>query len=369
MSSDPVLQLLAAARPGTIRWPAAVRAAGGFEALLKRPIADRRRLGLHVDEARGLSERRRPQLAHWRNWLSEPGRCLITLMDEAYPPQLAALDAAPLALWCRTRKPALLATPQLAIVGSRRGSAGGAALAQEFAYRLAHCGITITSGLAAGIDTAAHRGAVNSPAGTIAVLGCGIDQVYPHQNGALAAQISAGGAVVSEYPPGIPPRAFRFPERNRIIAGLTLGTFVVEAAARSGSLITARLAGDYGRAVLAMPGAVASALSKGCHRLLRQGACLVETVDDIISEIAPGLREALAADPRPQPRPSPGPVSQTEDTVLAYLDFSPVSIDRLAAACGLTTNVVSSMLLHLEFQGMVEALPGGRYRRLAKKAD
>jgi DNA processing protein len=368
VSSDAVLTVLAAAAPGTIRWPAAIREAGGFAGLVTTPPAACRRLGLDDAAIAALAKPDAAILDRWRRWLSEPGHALISLACDAYPAQLAALDDPPLALWMRGAEPALLAAPQIAIVGSRQATAGGRELARSFAAALGEAGITVASGLAAGIDAAAHTGAVDTPGGTVAVLGCGADLVYPRRHAALAARIAGKGAIVSEYPPGSPPRAYRFPERNRIIAGLALGTLVVEAATRSGSLITARLAGAYGREVFAVPGSVLSSFSRGCHRLLRDGACLVETIDDIVSEIAPALSAALTSRGGPAPPQDPSTDGGDAAKLLKHLEFSPTTIDVLARACGLTTKDVSSMLLQLELEGTVEALPGGRYCRLIKRS-
>jgi DNA processing protein len=225
--------------------------------------------------------------------------------------------------------------------------------------------MTVTSGLARGIDASSHRGALEQTGGTLAVLGNGIDQIYPTRNRELAAQIRERGLIVSEYGPGVPVRALQFPRRNRIIAGLSLGTLVVEAARRSGSLITARLALEYGREVFAMPGSIHNTQSKGCHKLLRDGAKLVEEVGDILLELAPQLGDGGAADNRQPEQTATGKIPAA---LADCLDFSPVSFDTLAQASGLTAAELSSMLLHLELQGKIEALPGGRYCRLAKRA-
>jgi DNA processing protein len=262
-------------------------------------------------------------------------------------------------------EPALLSEPQLAIVGSRHSSRNGEITAGSIALEIGRLGLVITSGLAAGIDSAGHRGALDGGGQTIAVTGGGIDSIYPSRNRALAAGIRARGLIVSEYPPGHPVRAFQFPLRNRIIAGLSLGTLVVEATRRSGSLITARLAAEYGREVFAVPGSIHHAQSKGCHKLLRDGAKLVENINDILVEIAPQLAAVAACESRDkapaQHRNLPAPLAQV-------LDFSPIGFDALVAATGLTAAELSSMLLHQEILGTIEALPGGRYCRLAERA-
>jgi len=305
--------------------------------------------------------------AAWTDWLAEPGHALVTLGSADYPARLATLVDAPLALWIRGRQPALLAGPQIALVGSRHPTTGGRLTAEHFGRALSDCGLTVTSGLAVGIDAAGHSGALAGPGGTIAVLGCGIDTVYPRRNAGLAERIAAAGLIVSEHPPGTSPRAFHFPRRNRIIAGLALGTLVVEAARRSGSLITARLAAEYGREVFALPGSIHSALSKGCHALLRQGATLVEDVADVLVELSPQLAIARDAAERTSSRDADTPTT-AHDRLAELLDFAPVTIDELASGTGLTTAELSSMLLHLEMEGSVEALPGGRYCRLTKRS-
>jgi DNA processing protein len=218
-------------------------------------------------------------------WLAEPGHHLVTFTDPDYPPLLRQIPDPPLALYVLGDR-ACLSTPQLAVVGSRNPTPGGRENARAFARALAEAGLTITSGLALGIDGEAHRGALEADGRTIAVTGTGLDRVYPATHRALAHEIAARGALVSEFAIGSPPRAEHFPVRNRIISGLSLGTLVVEAAERSGSLISARLAGEQGREVFAIPGSIQSPLSRGCHRLIRQGAKLVETAQDILEELS-----------------------------------------------------------------------------------
>jgi len=301
----------------------------------------------------------------WRAWLAEAGHALVLQGSPLYPERLAAIPDPPPALWVDGQNPALLSEPQLAIVGSRHASRNGEITAESFALEIGRLGLVITSGLAAGIDAAGHRGALDGGGHTIAVTGSGIDCIYPSRNRALADAIRARGLVVSEYPPGHPVRAFQFPLRNRIIAGLSLGTLVVEATRRSGSLITARLAAEYGREVFAVPGSIHHAQSKGCHKLLRDGAKLVENIDDILIEIAPQLAIVAAGGNRDHR----GATATSLPAPLAnVLDYSPIGFDALVAATGLTAAELSSMLLHLEIQGTIEALPGGRYCRLAERA-
>jgi DNA processing protein len=300
-----------------------------------------------------------------RAWLEQPGHTLIVRGQPLYPERLAAIADPPPALWVDGNDPALLSEPQLAIVGSRHASRNGEITAESFALEIGRLGIVITSGLAAGIDAAGHRGALAGGGHTIAVTGGGIDCIYPARNRKLADAIRARGLIVSEYPPGHPVRAFQFPLRNRIIAALSLGTLVVEATRRSGSLITARLAAEYGREVFAVPGSIHHALSKGCHKLLRDGAKLVENINDVLVEIAPQLAVVTAGETR-----DGGPArTETLPAPLAkILDYSPIGFDALVAATGLTPGELSSMLLHQEILGTIEALPGGRYCRLAERA-
>jgi DNA processing protein len=294
----------------------------------------------------------------------------VTYGGEHYPPLLAQLPDAPLALWVEGENPGLLSGAQLAVVGSRNPTRGGLDNAQQFACYLAARGLTITSGLAIGIDGAGHRGAIAEIGGTIAVLGSGLDTIYPRQHADLAAAIVERGLLVSEYAPGVEPHKAHFPQRNRIIAGLSLGTLVVEATRHSGSLITARLAADYGREVFAIPGSIQNPLARGCHLLIRSGAKLVEEAADILVELAPQLKVDVATIERT--RAETTSASATVDApeyrnLLNLLGFDPSSISELAAHSGLTAAELSSMLLVLELEGFVEALPGGRYSRLRKR--
>ncbi len=226
-------------------------------------------------------------------WLAGPARSLLTVDDPRYPVQLAAVPGMPAALFVQG-DPAVLARPQVAIVGSRAATAAGCETAFGFAARLAAHGFAITSGLATGIDAAAHRGALAAGGVTIAVCGTGLDRVYPTGHDRLAEEIAAAGALVSEFPTGTPPAPHNFPRRNRLMSGLARGVLVVEAAARSGSLITARLAGEQGREVMAVPGSIHNPLARGCHRLIKDGAALVETVDDVLSALGVSRLESRA---------------------------------------------------------------------------
>jgi DNA processing protein len=259
---------------------------------------------------------------------------------------------------------AALNLPSLAIVGSRNPTRGGAQNAYEFARHLGSNGFCIVSGLAQGIDTEAHRGAIDGKAMTVAVLGNGIDRVYPAANRDLAHLIAAEGALISEYPLGSPPRKEHFPQRNRLISALALGTLVVEAARQSGSLITARLSSEQGREVFAIPGSIHNPLSRGCHKLIRQGAKLVESAEDIVNELGP-LTSHLMQNAMQENTATPIASHDAEyKALLDVLSFDPASADELANRSGLTIAQVSSMLLILELEGRIETQSGGRYSQL-----
>jgi len=303
-----------------------------------------------------------------RAWANAVGQTILSPDSPTYPPLLRELADPPLALFV-SGDAELLATPQIAIVGSRNPTSGGAATARDFARALSRTGLAITSGLAVGIDGEAHRGALEAGGTTLAVTAAGPDRIYPAVHRRLAGQIAERGVLVTEHPPGSPPRRGHFPRRNRLISGLALGVLVIEAGPRSGSLITARLAGEQGREVFAVPGSIHNPLARGCHRLIRQGAKLVETVDDVLVELAPRLRAALAAAPADGRLASgardPAPSLDAEyRAFLESIGYDPTPIDVLIERTGLTAEVVSSMLLSLELQGCVGAFPGGRYARI-----
>jgi len=292
-------------------------------------------------------------------WAALPGNRLLTLADADYPRSLLSSDDPPILLYAKGDT-TQLNRPMLAMVGSRNATAQGTRDAEAFARTLGEAGLTIVSGLALGIDAAAHRGALASAAGTVAVIGTGADRLYPARNEALARSIAEHGVVLSEFPLGTPALASNFPRRNRIIAGLGLGCLVVEAALRSGSLITARLAAESGREVFAIPGSIHSPLSRGCHQLIRQGAKLVESAQDILEELRWGSPPtATVATDR-------GPVMQdsSEQQVLAVLGETPCALDTLAVRSGLTPADLLAMLLPMELAGRVAQLPGGLYQRL-----
>ena len=303
------------------------------------------------------------RLADTLAWCSAaPGRNVLVLGDAAYPAPLLHSPDPPLLLYLQGDA-ALLASPCLAIVGSRRPTAQGRDNARRFAHDLATQGWTIVSGLAAGVDGAAHEGALDAGGRTIAVVGTGIDRVYPPSHRALAHRIAETGLLVSEMCLGTPPLSANFPQRNRIIAGLSRGTLVVEAALRSGSLITARLASEAGREVLAIPGSILAPQSAGCHALIRQGAALVDSPAQVADELGPLQPQAVAVRPPSAPAVAETQAPPADDPVLAALGHDPQSLDTLIDRCGWPAHSLSAHLLVLEMEGRVARLPGGMYQR------
>jgi len=285
-------------------------------------------------------------------WLAQPGNSLMTLADEDYPKSLLEIADPPAVLYCKGRR-CLLSQPSLGIVGSRNATPQGVRDAQAFAHVLADAGLTIVSGLALGIDAAAHRGGLAGAGSSVAVIGTGIDRIYPARNKALAHQLAENGLIVSEFALGTLPLPGHFPRRNRLISGLSRGVLVVEAAPNSGSLITARVATEQGREVFAIPGSIHSPLSRGCHALIKQGAKLVESAADILDELAW------------QQRLTPPVLAEARfDPVLDALDGAPTTLDTLAQRTGLTLDALSAKLLTLELDGRIASLPGGRYQKI-----
>ena len=299
-------------------------------------------------------------------WVEKSGAHLIPCTSPVYPPMLARTAGAPPVLYV-LGDTEVLHTAQLAMVGSRNPTPGGRSIAKEFAAYFARSGLTITSGLALGIDAMSHEGALSADGLTIAVCGCGLDQVYPRQHAELAVRIREQGALVSEFPPRAPPLRAYFPQRNRIISGLSIGVLVVEAAQRSGSLITARFASEQGREVFAIPGSIHNPLARGCHKLIREGAKLVEEAADVLSELAIPLREQPLAPHGGMPGGTTSAASALDkeyEILLDALGFEPASIDALAERTGISGESVASMLLILELEGRVAPHPGGRYGRV-----
>lgn len=297
-------------------------------------------------------------------WAAQAGNRVLTLADADYPPALLDIADPPILLYVKGRIE-LLAHPSIAVVGSRNATAQGIANAERFSEALAHAGLTVISGMALGIDTAAHQGglaAANAGASTIAVIGTGADIVYPARNRALAHRIAELGCIVSEYPLGMPAIASNFPRRNRIISGLARGVLVIEAALQSGSLITARMAAEQGRDVFAIPGSIHSPLSKGCHQLIKQGAKLVESAQDILEELQYAPLALSAANDHADTH---APIADAScELVLQTMGFDPVDADTLAARCSLDIAAIQTHLLSLELTGRTEMLPGGMYRRI-----
>lgn len=361
--------------------------AGGIRALLERFGSLAGALGASPSQwrAAGLSQEtadwmagtpREPEEAD-RQWLAGENNSLLTLEDADYPALLRRIPDPPAVLYV-VGNPDALWLPQIAIVGSRNATPGGLENAADFSATFVRAGFGVVSGLAEGVDGAAHVAALKAGGVTVAVLGTGADRVYPARHRALAHEIPEAGALVSEYPPGTPPNPKHFPRRNRIISGLSLGVLVVEAGMRSGSLITARLAGEQSREVFALPGSIHNPMAKGCHRLIRQGAKLVETAEEVLEELsaiagelADALRERMGEIPGDT---SDSGTSQTAvgggDGRLADPEYralveamghDPVAVDQLVQRTGLTVDSVSSMLLILELEGHINALPGGVY--------
>jgi DNA processing protein len=298
------------------------------------------------------------QLERTLAWLALPGHSLVTWDDADYPTLLLAIADPPPAFGYVGRRE-LLNRPALAIVGSRNATPQGLEHAEAFAAALSAGGLTIISGLAVGIDAAAHRGGLAGASSSIAVLGCGLDRIYPEANRDLADRLAEAGGLLSEFPLGAPPLRGNFPRRNRLISGLARGVLVVEATLNSGSLITARIAVEQGREVFAIPGSIHSPFSKGSHRLIKEGAKLVETAQDVLDELAlPGLGPAEAAPPRRES------LSPAHAPLLAAMGTAPVAIDQLAARSGLPAEAIAAGLIELELAGRVAAAPGGRWQRL-----
>jgi DNA processing protein len=344
-----------------------VQAAGDLERLCEPEVIARVQLPVAAQEF--LRKPGAAELAADLDWVRASGARLLLWGGEGYPRPLAAIRSAPPALYVMGEVEALN-TPQLAMVGARQASPAGKAIARKFAAALAQSGLTITSGLAIGIDAASHEGALSVEGRTVAVLGGGIACLYPPENAGLARRILAGaGALVSEFPPWTTPKPQNFPQRNRVISGLALGTLVVEAAEGSGSLITAQKAADQGREVFAVPGPVASPLSFGCHKLIQDGAQLVTGPADVLRglqfhkefQVFMPLEVAACND-----RDPPSPLDKEYEMLLDALGFEPATIDTLVARCGLPGESIASMLLILELEGRIAPYPGGLYGRISR---
>ncbi len=309
--------------------------------IVKPAVAQQIALGI-IDENLVITER----------WLSDPLNHIVTLADDTYPQQLLNTQDPPFLLFVKGRLD-LLNKPSLAIVGSRNATPQGIRNAEAFAQSLSELSFCIVSGMALGVDAAAHIGALKGLGSSIAVVGTGLDRIYPASNKVLAHQLSMQGAIISEFPLGTPPLPANFPRRNRIISGLSQGCLIVEASLQSGSLITARLALEQGREVFAIPGSIHSPQTKGCHALIKQGAKLVENAQDIMQELEgcfPSINRELS--------------TQSEHALFQHLHFDPVDLDALSTLSGLTIAALSAILLQLELEGKVASLPSGLYQRI-----
>jgi len=331
------------------------------EALFAAPRESLLQLGLSTKIIDSLKNPRWDLIETDLSWLAQENNHAILWADANYPQQLKEIPDPPPILFARGDLD-LMHFPQIAIVGSRNPSSTGLQIAYDFAQSLASSGFTITSGLALGIDAASHKGALNVQGATIAVTGTGLDRVYPAAHKDLATDIVATGLILSEFPPGTLAKANHFPRRNRIISGLCMGLLVVEAAKKSGSLITARMALEQNRDVFAIPGSIYNPLARGCNALIRDGAKLVETTQDILEELAPHIND----------RPLPQAITKTEQSndlpeeqqnLLNHIQFSPTFIDQLVLTTKLTVDNISSHLLILELQGYISPTHGGGYQR------
>ncbi len=323
-------------------------------------------LGLSRKAIDALQHRDTKAITRDLEWQDKPYNRIMTCHDPDYPVLLSQLESPPPLLYIHGQAN-ILSEPQLAMVGSRNPSASGVRTATDFARHLSASGLVITSGLALGIDAACHKGALDAGMPTVAVMGTGLDRVYPARHRDLARQIAEQGALVSEFPIGTAPCAENFPRRNRIISGLCLGTLVVEAAIRSGSLITARYAGDQGREVFAIPGSIHNPLARGCHHLIRQGAKLVETAQDVMDELgmlADSCYRANTAAVDTEATDTPFKLDPEYQQLIDCISFDGASIDQLICSSGLTPAEVSSMLLQLEMSGYIASNHGGTYNRL-----
>lgn len=350
-----------------------IEALGGASAVAAASTRDLTRHGLSDAAAAAISRPDEAQIESSLQWLSQANHHLLCWDDDAYPVLLRRINSPPAALFI-DGDPGSLWQPQIAVIGSRNPTAGGLDHARDFSSTLARQGMTITSGLASGIDSAAHTAALDAGAFTIAVNGTGLDQVYPNSSRAVAERIRSQGAMISELPLGSPPRRQHFPSRNRIISGLSLAVLVIEAGMNSGTLITARKAAEQGRDVFALPGSLHNPMAKGCHRLIRDGARLVETAADILQELGPiaaelqmEIRQRLDLSDADEESPAAGKQTLLDDSdysaVWEVLGFDPKPVDVIIQQTGLRAREISSMLLMMELKGMVKKQGCGRYVR------
>lgn len=347
---------------------------GGVSAAASASARDLTRHGLSEDTVAAVVKPDEAKIESDLRWLEQTNHHLLCWDDDAFPVLLRRIPSPPAALFI-DGDPGCLWQPQIAVIGSRNPTAGGLDHARDFAATLARQGMTITSGLASGIDTQAHRAALDAGALTIAVNGTGLDQVYPGSSARVAERIRTQGAMVSELPLGAPPKREHFPSRNRIISGLSLAVLVVEAGLNSGTLITARKAAEQGREVFALPGSLNNPMAKGCHRLIREGARLVETTADIMQELGPiaaelqmEIRQRLEPSGEVSEKPASTAESLLDDPdyqkVWDVLGFDPKPVDVIIGQTGLSAREISSMLLMMELRGMVRKHDNGRYIRV-----
>jgi len=336
---------------------------------LKKSDNDWRHAGLNANQIKGRHDK--IDIQDDLRWLDNENSHLVTLHDDHYPVRLRDLRNPPPILYVLGDLD-VINLPQLAIVGSRNPTNGGMQTATDFARHFARAGLTITSGLALGIDATAHQATLDADGYTVAVVGTGLDRTYPARNHALAKQIAESGALVSEFKIGTKAKSENFPRRNRIISGLSMGTLVVEAAQRSGSLITARLASEQGREIFAIPGSIHNPLARGCHRLIREGAKLVETAQDVLEELGPML--SISPTPTPREPSSTGNQSDLEDSknelqadqalVLSAVAYDPTTTDTILSETGLGPEIVAAALTYLELDGHISTETGGYYVRI-----
>jgi DNA processing protein len=351
-----------------------IKTLGGASAVTAASTRDLTRHGLSDAAAAAITQPDEAKIESDMEWLSQPNHHLLCWDDDSFPALLRRINSPPAALFI-DGDPGCLWQPQIAVIGSRNPTAGGLDHTRDFAATLARQGMTITSGLASGIDAAAHRAALDAGALTIAVNGTGLDKIYPASSRAVAERIRTQGAMVSELPLGSPPRRQHFPSRNRIISGLSLAVLVIEAGLNSGTLITARKAAEQGREVFALPGSLNNPMAKGCHRLIRDGARLVETTADIMQELGPiatelqmeiqqRLDQADTDEEKPIHRERELLDDAEYSTVWELLAYDPKPVDAIITQSGLSAREVSSMLLMMELKGMVKKQNDGRYVRI-----
>lgn len=365
----PWLRLLRTPGVGPATVHRLIETLGDPDALTAAGLPELRRAGFTETLSRAWQTVPETDIAADLAWLELPGRHILRFHDPAYPQQLREIAQPPPLVFVQGDVE-LLSLPQLAMVGARSATPQGLENAQAFAAELARRGFVITSGLALGIDGAAHRGALQAAGGTVAVCATGLDRVYPARHQALAREIAAQGALVSEFPIEVPALAENFPRRNRIISGLAMGVLVVEAARESGSLITARQAVEQGREVFAIPGSIHNPMARGCHALIRQGAKLVETVDDLLEELGPllGRHPARRAVASTVAATAPVPPSDTvQAEILLALGDDTLTLEALAARTGRTVSALQVALTGLELEDRVAVASGGRYQRMHRR--